>query len=113
MKKENPKWWKPSIKGGMGACACCPATVEKLDMHTRMYQAMGGWVIFKDGKQFYMGDFNKEFEEYPTLMKFENLARKEPDVEWRAELNLPLRSGIYQRHGENCWVLIEKGEGFA
>ena len=110
---SKPAWWKPAIEGVSGDCLCCPATVDKLPLNTRMYNGFGGWVIIKDGKQFYRGDSNLEFEEYPTLLKFEKLAKKEPDVEWLADLNLPLRSGTYQRHGDNTWVLIEKGDGFA
>lgn len=78
-----------------------------------MYNGFGGWMILKGGKTHYMGDSRLDFNQYPTLMRFENEARKEPDIEWIAQVDLPLRNATYQRHGKNTWVLIEKGMGFA
>lgn len=113
MTEIKQKWWKQGIEGGTGGCLCCPATVSKLPMTTRLYQGFGGWSIKKDGVHIYSGESGKKFNEYPTLLKFENQARKEPNIEWIAQVDLPLRSGVYQRHGKNSWVLIEKGNGFA
>ena len=76
-----------------------------------MYNGFGWWTIKKDGILVYCE--MKDYEEAPTLLKFENMARKEPESEWIAELYLPLRGAIYQRHGYNSWVLIETNLGFA
>lgn len=113
MKSIKQKWWKQGIEGGASGCLCCGGTVYKLPMNTRMYQGMGGWMIVKNGELFFMDKGDKEFEDYPTLMKFENEARKEPNAEWIAQVDLPLSNAKYQRHDKNTWVLIEKGEGFA
>lgn len=82
-------------------------------MYTRIYNGFGGWTITRDGKMIYQGPADFDFHEYPTLMKFENMARKDPDHDWRAECFLPLRGATYQRQGVNSWVLIESNQGFA
>lgn len=113
-KKENP-CTKPYI-----GCLNCGAGEMKSDkkkitarMNTRIYNGFGGWTITKNGKLIFMGEQDKEFHEYPTLMKFENMARKDPNHDWRAECFLPLRDATYQRQGKNEWVLIKSGPGFA
>lgn len=90
-------------------------TKEKItaNMRTRIYNSFGGWTITKNDELVYMGPQDLEFNEYPTLMKFENMARKDPDNDWRAECFLPLRGATYQRQGKNEWVLIDSNQGFA
>ena len=82
-------------------------------MRTRIYGGFGGWHIEKDGEVQFRPPQHLEWEKYPTLMKFENMARKDPDHDWRAVAFLPLRDATYQRHGRNRWVLISSGPGFA
>lgn len=82
-------------------------------MRTRIYNGFGGWSITKNGELVYMGPTDLDFDKYPTLMKFENMARKDPDQDWRAECYLPLRDATYQRQGVNEWVLVSSGQGFA
>lgn len=111
---QSKSWFRPGMdmeKVHRG-CLCCPGTTESLKMNTRLYNGFGGWSIKRNGMMFFCdqtGDYNKA----PTLLKFEKLARKEPEECWEAELYLPLRGGVYQRHGYNSWVLIESNEGFA
>ena len=82
-------------------------------MSTRLYNGFGGWHITRDRESVYAGPVDADYSEYPTLMKFENMARKAPDHDWRAECVLPLREATYQRQGRNEWVLISSGPGFA
>jgi hypothetical protein len=102
-----------SIKGGHGGCLCCPNTEEILPMKTRLYNGFGGWYISKNGQEYFTEDPDKEFNETKTLSQIERKAKLEPDEDWRAHLNLPLRDAVYQRQGKSKWVLIEKGNGFA
>lgn len=112
---------KPCMKPFIGCLNCSAREMRQdrksdpitISMHTRMYNGFGGWTILRDNKCFYMGPTDKEFYEYPTLMKFENEARKDPDHDWRAECFLPLRDATYQRQGKNTWILIKSGRGFA
>lgn len=111
---KEKSWFRPAKEKGIHhGCLCCGGTVTKLSMRTRLYNGFGGWTIVKDGTLFFMEDTHKEYYEAPTLLKFEKLAREEPESEWVAELYLPLRGATYQRHGYNMWVLIDSNPGFA
>jgi hypothetical protein len=46
-------------------------------------------------------------------MYIEIRARLQPECDWQAVLDLPMRSAVYQRQGKNKWVLIKTGRGFA
>lgn len=110
---RSKPWFKPGMKAkdGHKGCLCCPGPTDTLKMNTRMSNGFGGWTILKDGKLVYSE--MKDYDEAPTLQKFENMARREPESEWVAELYLPLRGATYQRHGRNMWVLVETNMGFA
>lgn len=64
----------------------------------------GRRVIFSEGA-------NDENDHY--LSEFEEMAKADPDHDWRVLLDAPLRSREYQRQGEGKWVLIKSGPGFA
>lgn len=87
------------------------AILAKMD--TKLYNGFGGWKILKDGKVFFEAKYNQEYDDCPTLMKFELLAREDPKAEWQALLNLPLRDAYYKRERKNRWVLFKTGMGFA
>jgi hypothetical protein len=53
------------------------------------------------------------WEDLPTVQTFENMARRDPDHDWRAIMDGPLHGETYQRHGPNEWVLVESNQGFA
>lgn len=82
-------------------------------MNIKIIAGFGLAMITMNGEPIYIERPNIEWNDAPTLMKFENMARKNPDNDWRYILELPLRSAIYQRHGKNNWVLIKTGLGFA
>jgi hypothetical protein len=48
-----------------------------------------------------------------TVAQAEELAKADPDHDWRIVLHGPLRGMTYQRHGDTQWMLVEKNEGFA
>ncbi len=109
---QTKDWFKPAINKGIHhGCLCCGGTVTKLSMRTRMYNGFGGWTVLKDGAMIFCHD--GEYEDAPTILKFEKMAREEPESCWEAQLYLPLRGATYQRHGYNMWVIIESNPGFA
>lgn len=120
-KPEKPTWTKlPPHTDPYIGCLTCGAgemrgTKEKIiaSLRTKIYQGYGGWHITRDGKTVYSGDPDVEWKSYPSLMTFENMARKNPDHDWRAECFLALREATYQRQGKNEWVLVSSGDGFA
>lgn len=103
-KQENP------IRGG---CMHCPGNHDLLELDTVLYNGFGGYAVSKNGVNYYCGEPDQEWESFKTLQDIENEAVKDPEADWRVELNLPLRSGEWQRHGDSEWVLIDSGLGFA
>lgn len=101
------------IKGGWTGCLNCGFTEQKLSMRTRLYMGSGGWYITKNDEVYFTENSDKEYDEARTLSYIERRAKLEPECDWRAHLDLPLRSAVYQRQGKNKWMLIEKGQGFA
>ncbi len=103
----------PPIKGKHIGCLNCGGTEQKIPMRTRLYYGFGGWMITKNGKLFFMEENDREFSKCKTLSYIERRAKLEPNNDWRAHLDLPLRSAVYQRHGDSKWMLVESGIGFA
>ena len=90
----------------------CPGNHDYLSMDTVLYQGFGGYDVTKDGKHYYHAPMD-DWSNSKKLTDIEEEAVKDPDADWRINLNLPLRSGVWQRHGKDKWVLIESGLGFA
>jgi len=109
----KPSFYLQPIAGGISGCLNCGYTEEKLPMRTRLYSGFGGWDITKNGKHYFNEDNDKEYDEAKTLSYIERRAKLEPECDWRANLNLPLRSAVYQRQGKSKWVLVKRGQGFA
>jgi len=117
------KWkkHKPHLKPYIGCLNCGGGEMRYnkdkneiiASMKTRIYNGFGGWHIECNGEIIYMPPLNKEWKDFPTLMKFENMARKNPDNDWRAVAYLAMRGVTYQRQGTNRWVLIKSNQGFA
>jgi hypothetical protein len=55
----------------------------------------------------------KEFGDFPTVQTVEDLAKQDPDHDWRIYFIAPLYEAEYQRQGDGLWVLVGKGMGFA
>lgn len=109
----KPSFLLPPIAGGVSGCLNCGYTEDILPMKTKLYNGFGGWDITKNGEHYFSEDVNKEYDEAKTLSYIERMAKLEPECDWRANLNLPLISAVYQRHGKSKWVLVERGQGFA
>lgn len=101
------------LKNTSHTCINCMCDDRKLKMNERVYAGFGMAKIIKGKKDVYIEEPNLDYSKAPTLMKFELMARKNPRADWRYILDLPLRNAVYQRHGKNLWVLVEKGLGFA
>jgi len=94
-------------------CLTCPPVLRKAKMYMRIAVGFGIACVTKDGECVFMEKPDMDWKDIPTLMKFENTARKDPNHDWRVILEAPLRSREYQRQGKTCWVLIKSGQGFA
>jgi len=93
-------------------CMQCPGNEDVLAMDTVLYNGFGGYHVKKDKKFYWAGDPQGKWESFPTLRKFENLARKEKGT-WEIVLDNPLRGATWRRKGNDEWVLTETNLGFA
>ncbi|WCS69585.1 hypothetical protein Goe24_02100 [Bacillus phage vB_BsuM-Goe24] len=48
-----------------------------------------------------------------TVQYAENLAREDPDKDWRIHFIGPFSQEHYQRQGDKRWVLYARGDGIA
>ena len=107
---------KPHLEPHIGCLTCGGGEMVRedkailVDMNTELYMGFGGWTVTLNGKLYYQGETN---EDGSLLSRFEKEARGAPDNDWRAEYCGPMREATYQRQGENRWVLIASGPGFA
>ena len=68
----------------------------------------------RDGVQLWDEGTTEEGEEkLPTVADVEELAKADPDHDWRIFFFAPLYESEYQRQGDGVWVLVRKGMGFA
>ena len=110
---------KPCLKPYIGCLNCGGEEMKRVpgeiraEMFTRIHGGFGGWKIKAASKVVYDPPPDLDWEEYPTLRKFELKARREPNRDWRAIYDGAMRSAEYQRQGYNRWVLVKSGKGFA
>ena len=81
-------------------------------MRSRIAVGFGYAAVTKDGEEVWSEGYGAPWNKLPTLRKFENMARKDPDHDWRAIMHGPLHGEEYQRHGKGKWVLVESNQGF-
>jgi len=94
-------------------CLICPVPLRKAKMYKRVAVGFGFAGIEKDGEILYSEPYNASWEDIPTLMTFENMARKDPDHDWRLILDGPLHGEEYQRQGRTLWIMVKSNKGFA
>lgn len=106
--------WKKltPLKGRNNPCLSCPPIVPKLRMNRRIGVGFGRAGVTKDGALIWCEKSQMEWNQLWTVMKAENLARKDPNHDWQIVLDGPMHGETYQRHDRNLWVLVEKNEGF-
>jgi len=104
---------KKPLQTAHGPCLCCPNTESHLALDTVLYNAFGGYVVLKNGEEYFEEEMDKPWEENKTLADIEKEAAQDPNNDWQIRLDLPLRAGKWQRQGPEKWVLFETGEGFA
>lgn len=97
--------------GYRSGCLNCGPNPARLSLHTKLCMGFGIVAIRRDGQTLWCGD--PEWDEAPTLRRWEHRARREPQADWRVEFWGPLSETVYQRHARNRWVLIARGLGFA
>lgn len=92
-------------------CLCCPPVEPAAPLDMIVAVGFGYAGVTRDGADVWHEDNNEE--DFRTLAEFEAMAKADPDHDWRVILEAPLRSREYQRHGDDQWVLVKSGMGFA
>lgn len=72
-----------------------------------------GMAALKKGEEYVWMEDHHEYEDCMTVAQAEELAKADPDHDWRIVIHGPLRGTTHQRQGEMQWMLIERNEGFA
>lgn len=104
----------PGIEGGRGGCACCGYQYQHLPMSSLIAVGFGVAQVTKNGQVVYDElDYIEDEERIWTAQDAEDIAKKDPDNDWRIRLEAPLSERHYQRQGDGLWVLYKKGIGFA
>lgn len=83
-----------------------------LELDTKFYDGFGGWVVTKNGEEFYR-DTSDDWDNVKDVSDIEEMIGEDEESEYLAILWSPLRGATYQRHSKNHWALIEQNEGFA
>lgn len=93
----------------VGCLRCAPVEVVA---SMEMLIAVGfGTAEVRKGKTLIFDE--QQSDEFHYLQEFEDMAKLDPHHSWTVLLDEPLRSRKYQRQGDDRWVLIESGRGFA
>lgn len=103
------KPWDETIHQG---CLNCPPVTQVAPLDMLIAVGFGDAHVSKDGVNIYREDPNSPNDNPRTLAEFEEVAKEDPDHDWRVVLFAPLRGREYQRQ-DGKWVLIDSNEGFA
>jgi len=91
-------------------CLNCGSKPLRVKLNQRLHAGFGVTALIRDGESV---ESYFDYEKCPTFQRFENVARKDPEHDWRVQVDGPLSDVTYQRHGPNEWVAVAKGLGFA
>lgn len=79
-------------------------------MNSIIAVGFGDASVTKNGECVYREYLN---DDVWTVQDAENLAKIDPDNDWKIHLVAPLSERHYQRQGDGRWVLYKNGSGFA
>lgn len=95
-------------------CLNCSTACLKAPLTMAIAVGFGDAYIEKDGKKIYDGEAEYQAGKEPKrLQYFEDLAKEEPDADWRLVKYGPMHGETFQRQGNGLWVCVESNQGFA
>ena len=100
---------------GKAYCVCgCGYRPMHLDLSASPHPGFGCVRLERDGEPVYpWPDDNMDAAYDRVGMEYESVAAGNDDHDWRLHVDGPLSDYTYQRQGENLWVLVRQGLGFA
>ena len=106
------EWIAPRVNERV-ACLCCGGRGSKLDLRTDLCVGFGLVRVTRDGEDVHYHCCVDDIGCDIPADRFEAMASRDPDHDWRIDFNSPLRQNIYQRQGIGEWYVVETGQGFA
>lgn len=105
----------PAVKGSTACLTCGCGARSDLSPENVIAVGFGTAGYQKDGKTIWeeTPDVIDNPDSVPTVADVEAQAKLDPDHDWRIFFFAPLYEAEYQRQGDDCWVLVRRGEGFA
>lgn len=103
---------KPIEEGSIACLTCGCGAHKSLFMDRVIAVGFGEAAAYKDGKCVY-SENDVDEEGWLNVAHIEAMAISDPDHDWRIRFYAPLYEAEYQRQGDEHWVLVKKGEGFA
>jgi len=95
-------------------CLNCSTAQLEADLGTTICVGFGMAFITKDGEQIYDGERDLSVGNEPkSLNHFEDMAKADPDHDWRFVRHGPMHGETFQRHDDGKWICIESNRGFA
>ena len=114
MSEPATTWEKlPPVKGSTACLTCGCGSHDTLDMSSLLAVGFGSCTVTKGKETVYDENRCASSDEFWYAQKAEDLAKTDPDHDWRITFFAPLYDAVYQRQGEAHWVLVNKGDGFA
>ena len=88
---------------------------SQIHAESRISVGFGDAKLTKDGETIWEEDKTSDYsyDDCMSVAEAEELAKADPDHDWRIVIYGALSGRTYQRHGEMQWMLIERNLGFA
>jgi hypothetical protein len=104
----------PAVEGSVACLTCGAGARSDLEMERHIAVGFGSAGYSKDGETLWdEQEAGDDWEKMHTVQTVEDLAKADPDHDWRIFFFAPMYEAEYQRQGDGVWVLVRKGEGFA
>lgn len=102
--------WLPPLEVMPQPCGCCPPRPKTVPLRHNPHPGFGCVALLCDGETV---ESVFDPEESWTFIHYENVAKRDPEHDWRVRVEGPMCGVVYQRQGAKTWVAVEKLEGFA
>lgn len=95
------------------SCNCCGGRGSRLDLQSPLCVGFGPVTVTRGGEVIHYHLCDDDIGCDIPADRFEAMASRDPEHDWRIDFNSPLRQNIYQRQGIGEWYVVETGPGFA
>lgn len=94
-------------------CLNCTSAAKVAPMDMWIAVGFGSAYLSKNGEVIWDEQMAETDDDIWTVKKAEDLAKQDPDNDWRIVKYSPLHGETFQRQGDSNWVCIESNPGFA